>query len=290
MIRLPGKWALYFLPAALSAGCLNGAGAAPIALDVAGVSPSTGVSDLAAVLAEAATDDGRVRPEALGRAGERLDAQLRKMAVTGPTATPRLYPSYGAQWAYWYNARAAWSLKLAALAGCPRRACPLTVCRRRFPLDGRTMSLEMIDRILLAEARRSGDFRLAACAPGVLLSFGPMPGKPWAAGEFGGRLGEAFDLLVQDRRRFVVDVAKRQVRVPQMLWACRDLVLERYRADYGDAGATLITALRPHVGPGGLRRLEEALGYEAVPRPRQGELAIPRRKVYFPGRIGQVEP
>jgi hypothetical protein len=290
VIRSFAKWAFYICPAAMSAGCLGGLGTAPMELDLAGVERTADVSDLAAVLAVAVTEDGRVRPEALERLEGRLDAQLRKLAVGGPTAAPELYPTYAARWAYWYNARAAWSLKLAAEAGCPRRTCPVTMCRRRFPLDGRSMSLEQIDRILLQEARRSGDFRLAACAPGVLLSLGPMPDRPWSAAQFAGRLGEALDLLVLDRRRFVVDVAERQVRVPRMLWACRDMVLEQYETDYGTGQAALITALRPHAGPAARRRLEEGLGYAVVGQGRRAELAVPRRKRYFPGRIGRVEP
>ena len=38
------------------------------------------------------------------------------------------------------------------------------------------------------------------------------------------------------------------------------------------------------------KRLEQAVGYEPAEAPCTGELAIPRRKVYFPGKIGRVEP
>jgi len=285
-----GKWMVCLVPAVLWAGCLGGPVPSAVRLDVTGVAPSADVSDLAAVLNEVVTEDGRVNPDALGRLAGRLEAQLRRMAVAGPRATPGLFATYGSRWAYWYNARAAWSLKLAALAGCPREGCRVDMGGRPFPLDGRRMSLAEIDRILLAEAQSSGDFRLAACAPGVRLSFGPMPKRPWSGEEFDGRLAEAFDQLVLDERRFEVDVEKRQVRVPPMLWACRELVRRLYESEYGTAEATLITAIGAYVGPAARRRLQGALGYEAVERQGQAELAIPRRKVYFPGRIGKVEP
>lgn len=288
--RCSGRWVLCVLPTVLSAGCLDGPVPSAVRLDVTGVAPSAEVSDLAAVLREVVTEDGRVNPDALGRVVGRLDAQLRRMAVAGPTATPGLYPTYGSRWAYWYNARTAWSLKLAAVAGCPREGCPADMGRQPFPLDGRRMSLAEIDRILLREARGRGDFRLAACAPGVRLSFAPMPKRPWSGEDFDDRLAEAFNRLVLDERRFVVDVEKKQVRVPPMLWACRELVGKLYESEYGTTEATLITAIGAYVGPAARRRLEGALGYEAVGRQGRAELAIPRRKIYFPGRIGKVEP
>ena len=124
------------LLAAGVAGCDDGAGKpaavplAPVELPVAGVRPSADVSDLAAVLAEAATADGRVDPSAMRRLSARLDEQLRRFAVSGPTATATLYPTYGAALAYWYNARTAWAMKLTLLDGCPKTTCPVTMARR----------------------------------------------------------------------------------------------------------------------------------------------------------------
>ena len=260
-----------------------------VELDLAGAAPSADVSDLAAVLAGTVTEDGRFERGALAQVGDRLNAQLRAMAVAGPTATPELYPTYGSQWAYWYNARAAWSLKLAATAERRRWWSPQT-CRRRFRLDGRWMSLEAVDRVLLGEARRAGLFRLAACAPGASVSSAPMPLAPWSGTDFPRRLEAAFDRLVLDHHRFVVDVESQEVAIPPMLWACRDMVMRQYADDCGKVDAALLTALRPRVGAAARRRLEEAVGYEAVPQRRSSELAVPRGKVYFPGRIGRVEP
>jgi len=271
-------------------GCADGLRPAAVELELSGVKPTADVSDLAAVLAGAVTKDGRVAPAAISRLSGRLDTQLRKMAVAGPTATPGLYPTYGCRWAYWYNARAGWSLKLSALAGCPRKLCPRAMCRRRFPLDGRSMSLSDIDAILLAEAERTGDFRLAACAPGVQVSYGPMPQRPYAAADFGERVSAMLSRLVLDERRFVVDVAARTVRVPPMLWAGRQSLFRQYRRDYGTQEVALATALRAYVDRRARRRLEECLGYKAVPRKPSGELAIPRARIYYPGKIGRIEP
>ena len=272
-------------------GCPSGAPLTqPVRLSGAAAAPTADVADLTAVLAAAVTDDGRIDPAALRSAGGRLDAQLRKLAVTGPTATPEVYPTYGSRWAYWHNARAAWSMKLALLAGCPRRPCLAAMAGRTFRLDGRELSLGAIDEILLAEARRTGDFRLAACAPGVRVAYGPMPRRAYGAGDFGVALKDRLSVLVRDERRFEADVAARTVRVGPMLWACRNLVIARYHRDHGGSGAALLTALRPYVDAAARRRLEEFVGYAAAARGDGGELAIPRRKVYFPGKMGRVEP
>ena len=275
----------------------------PVRLDLAGIGPSADVSDLSAVLAGAVTEDGRVVPSKLEPLKGRLNAQLQKMAVTGPTKTPSLYPTDAARWAYWYNARAAWSVQLAALAGFPERVAPEAMYRRAFPLDGRSMSLALVDEILLTEARRVGLFRLAACAPGVCVSEAPLPSRPHGAEDFAGHLVEAFDSLMLDERRVVLDIEAKQLRVPSMLWACRDLVLQTLERTYAGgsasrpspsresaAGADLITALRPHLGPAARRRLDQAVGYTVAPAKSDCRLAIPKRKIYFPGRVGRIEP
>jgi len=262
----------------------------PVALDLRGASPSADVSDLAAVLAQAVTPDGRVDLRGLAQVNDRLDRQLRTMAVTGPTVTPDLYPTYGLRWAYWYNARAAWSLRLVGLECARPDASCCRMRRRTFPLDGREMSLEMIDGILLKEARRTGDFRLAACIPGGAVNYACMPAKPFRGEQITSRLAEALSRLVLDERRFVIDVQQKTIHVPLMFWATRDLLAGQYRLEYGGEGASLTTALRPYVNSRARRRLDDGLGYKAVSHAQRVDLAIPKPKVYYPGRIGRIEP
>ncbi len=276
--------------AALSAiGCGGGVDAKPILLNMTGAEASSDVSDLAAVLTDAVDERGRLIPAGLERARDRLDEQLRKMDLAGPTATPDLYPTDASRRAYWYNARAAWSMKLADMAGCSQRVSP-TARKRTFPLDGREMSLEKIDSILLDEARRSGDFRLAACAPGVWVDYAGLPQKPFTEEDFTDRLAAALNHLVLDDQRFVVDVERRQVRIPPMLWSCRDMVLAEYRRRYGPCDVGLTTALRAHLEGLAQRRLDNALGYSTVRQEARTELAVPGRKIFYPGSIGRVEP
>jgi hypothetical protein len=261
-----------------------------VRLDSAGVESSAEVSDLAAVLAAAVTSDGRIDPAALLSQTSRLDKQLRVMAVSGPTATPELYPLEAARQAYWLNARGAWALKLAADIGCPERTNPQTMQARKFPLDGRIMSLNDIDQTLLQEAQTSGEFRLAACAPGVLVDYAPMPTSPFNAEGLTWRLKETFNRFVLDGRRFCLDVDSMEMRIPPMLWSCREMIVDQYQKHYGARGANLLTALGPHLDVRARQRLEEAVGYKIVPQRPRGELAIPKRRIFYPGKVGRIEP
>ncbi|MCK4626572.1 MAG: hypothetical protein KAV00_14730, partial [Phycisphaerae bacterium] len=157
-------------------------------------------------------------------------------------------------------------------------------------LDGCDMSLEKIDSILRDETRRSGDFRLAACAPGAWIDYAPLPQKPFTEGNFSVRLDEAFNRLVLDERRFVIDVDNKRVCIPPMLWDCRDMVIARYRRRFGPCEVSLTTALSPHLGHPARCRLKNALGYAAVRQKTRTEILITRRKIFYPGSIGRIEP
>lgn len=280
---------LVVLSALILTGCGVGIDVEAVDLDLSTARRSADVSDLAAVLSEAIDAQGRLAPAGLARAGKRLDAQLRKMALAGPTATPDLYPTDASRRAYWYNARAAWSMKLADLAGCRGQSCPPNARRRPFPLDGRTMTLDEIDSVLLADARRSGDFRLAACAPGVWADYAPMPRKPFSADDFPGRLTEMLNRLVTDEKRFVIDVEGKRVCVTPLLWDCRDMVISFYHRRCGRCKVDLITAMRLHLKAGAEWRLRNALGYTAVRQEARMELVTTRRKMFFPGSVGKIE-
>jgi hypothetical protein len=270
------------------AGC-NGVEQAPLPLATAGVTATADVSDLASVLAEAADERGRIIPDKLPAVRGRLDAQLAKMAVAGPTATPELFTGDDDRAAYWLNARAGWSIKLADLAGLSERVDPDAMLSRRFPLDGREMSLAAIDETLLAEAGRRGDFRIAACAPGALVDWAPLPAEPFVGASLDERLRRELSRLALDERRLVIDVERRQVRIGRMLWACRDLVRDRPGGS-GEANAmTLRSALIEHVDLRAARRLQEGIGYEDVPQKLRPCLEIVGRKIFYPGKIGRVE-
>jgi len=259
-----------------------------VLLDLRGAVPSADVSDLSFVLNEAVTEDGRFKPAAVARLMDRLDSQLRRMAVTGPSLTPELYPTRSSRLAYLYNARMGWTLKLASLAGFPERVVSSRMYRRPFPLDGRKRSIQEIDQLLLREASRTGDFRIAACAPGTCLCDAPLPRRPYRAEGFDRDLCEAINALVTDEDRVILDIEKKRVRLPRMLWACRDLVVARYQQKYGVRGADLISAVSAYLRPAARRRLEHGLGYEVGPHSRECKAAVAPRKIFFPGRVGRI--
>ena len=276
--------------ALLLAGCVDEADVAEVRLDLTGVVVSSDVSDLSAVLSKAVDQKGRLIPAGFTSVRDRLDSQLKKMAISGPTATPEMYPTDGSRWAYWYNARVAWSMKLADLAGLSPTQCQPRAREKIFLLDGCDMSLGKIDSIIQDETRRSGDFRLAACAPGAWVDYAPLPKKPFTEGNFSARLSEAFNRLVLDEKRFVIDVERRQVCIPPMLWDCRDMVLAKYRRQFGPCEVSLTTALSLHLGHPARFRLKNAIGYTAVRQKTRTEILITRRKIFYPGSIGRIEP
>jgi hypothetical protein len=242
-------------------------------LDVKGVRPASDYSNLAAVLHQAVDPQGQALPDALERCADRLDAQLKLLAVTGPTATPALFANPDDRLAYWYNASAAWSMKLALLAKFPEEMDQRALHHRPFPLDGRKMTLHDIRLLLQTE----GDFRVALLAPGVSVQNGPLPATPMAGPDVRGRIVETFNRYMADPKRLVIDIDRRRILFPPGLWRVRDELIRRYDDQYGAPQATLATALMPYVRAAALRRLQDAIGYREEPAQETGLLALPEK-------------
>jgi hypothetical protein len=232
----------------------------PITLDTTGVRPDANYGELAQVLADAVDSRGLIDTVILGNRTALLDAQLKRLAVTGPTVTPALFPTPEDRLAYWYNARAGWSLKMLAMSPCTKDSpCPEAE-DRRFPLDGRTMTLADIDAVLADDA----DWRTLVCAPGCCLSRARPPAKPLSGADIRRRIAQGFIELVDDPARFVIDVESQQILVPSVLWRYRQRLIDHYQNTYGTVGATLGTALLPYLSGSALRRLQDAIGYQTV--------------------------
>jgi len=260
------------LAAALATGCDKPG--EPMTLDVAGVAPAVDYAELAKVLGESVSaSDGRVDVEAFEEAklSDTLDEQLRRLAVTGPRATPELFTSPEARLAYWCNARAAWAIKLAELEGWPEEAAPVRLMERQFPLDGRMMTLAEIDTILATDE----DWRTVVAAPGVLLNRAPLPTTPFGAADIRERIAGRFNAFIDNADRFVIDIAHKRIRVPNVLYGKRHELIAAHNARYATRGATLTTALLPYTNGSAHRRLQDAMGYPCVRR-RTSELAVTR--------------
>lgn len=259
------------LPAAV--GCWHGA-PPPITLDTTGVAPKVDYADLAAVLEAALDKHAFVLPEELDKTVKRLDAQLRLLAVTGPTATPKLLPTPEDRLAYWYNARAAWALKLAVGLDGPDPLPRARLETRPFLLDGRTMSLDAIDRVLADD----DDWRTAVAAPGLRKGRARLPAKPFTPGDIRKEIRRRFNEYADDGERFEIDVERRQIRIHVVLWRIREQLIARHNRLYRTEGATLTTALLPYVQGSARRRLQDAIGYACVPRKSDGPLACKDRQ------------
>jgi len=259
--------------AALLAACWGGACAPkaiePVRFDTAGLRAAADYTHLAYVLKHSVTGGGVLNRRKLADCTGRLDAQLALLAVTGPTASPELFGGKDESLAYWYNARAAWAIKLASLLAKDQQAGPDLLEDKPFILDGRTMTLRDIDAILASDA----DWRVLAAGPDVRFSRAPLPAQPFRPADVRGQLPARLNNLLADPMRFVIDVERREIRVPPVLWQFRGRIMEEYRKAGGGEGATCITALLPLARGRATGRLQDAIGYAAVAGPAYGEIA-----------------
>jgi len=235
----------------------------PVAqVDTAGVQPHVDYSELAVFLLSAVDDDtGFIRQRTARRLTDNLTAQLRLFAVTGPESTPDLLVTAEDRLAYWYNARAAWAIRLAELADCPE-TLPSTsqpLESRPFRLDGREMTLSDIDAAIYTE----GGWLAVAAAPGILMDRAELPETPFSAADIRQRIGERFSRFIDDDERFIIDALSRQIRLPPVIWQYRGELLSAYREKYG-TDATLREALMEYVEGSPWRRLRDAVGYTCV--------------------------
>jgi hypothetical protein len=243
---------LGLLAAMAAAGCEHPI-PPPVTLEVKDLAPSVDYTQLDLVLQKVVTEDGLVRPDVLKDQEARLDTQLKLLSVTGPTETPRLFENDNQRLAYWYNARAAWSLKLLLLDACPARIdAPETFARRQFKLDGRMMTLEQIDEVLAADT----DWRTLAALPARALGAdGIREAIAWRLRQF------------VESPRFDVDAEHKRVQVPPRIWAAREFLVRSYEQAYVTRDATLQTALLPYLEGASARKVQAAMGYPCVPMP-----------------------
>ncbi len=247
------------LAGTLACGC-GEAPCPPIVLDTSGVVPAVNYEPLAEVLADCVLRNGLADRDQLPLHADTLDRQLAILAVTGPTATPSLFPRRSDVLAYWYNACAAWSMKLLLARRCPRLIGPKALLDRQFPLDGRTMTLREIGRVLADEE----DFRIAAAVPGATTCCARLPKAPVEPDGFSETVQRRFAELLDDDIRVYIDVPRQRVLIPPLLWQFRDRLIGEYERKCRTQGATLITALLARTTGSANRRLQEALGYREV--------------------------
>lgn len=243
---------------------------APVVLETTGIKPEVNYDDLAGVLQAVVQQKGFVDPTALARCTDRLDAQVKRLAITGPTSTAELFPTAAEELAYWYNARAAWTMKLVLLADRPRTLQPAALETRPIPLDGRMMTLKKIDAILLAQ----NNWLAVVAAPGIRLQRAALPQKPFTGADVHRRILSRVNEFVDDEKRFVIDIENKRILIPPVLWRLRKRLIGDYNRTYGTKGATLATALGPYLSGSARRRLEDAIGYACFPAPFKPTLAV----------------
>lgn len=244
------------------AGCREPVELSPIELDAGGVVPAINYADLDQVLKHVVDDAGKVNCELLKQDQPRLDAQLRLLSVAGPTQTPHLLATPEARLAYWYNARAAWAMKILLANDCPEKFDRMEdLYDRPFRLDGRKMSLAAIDCELSADS----DWRVLAVAPDVCFQRAGLPRYAISGDGFRQLVAWRFNQYVDDPSRFTIDWEKGELIVPPVLWAMRDAITQSYDRAYGTREAKLQVALLPYLEGSPLRNLRDTLGMKLVP-------------------------
>jgi|ETNmetMinimDraft_30_1059905.scaffolds.fasta_scaffold53527_1 hypothetical protein len=241
-----------------------------ITLDTSGVAAKVDYNELAVVLKETASKDGAVWAKDMDAVVDRLDAQLKRMAVAGPTVAPHLFPTPQGRLAYWYNARAAWVLKLLV----NYREGDVSVGRFRrtpVPVDGRTMTLEDVDALLLDQF----GWQALVAAPGVSSSRAALPSEPVEVKETADLIVRRFNDFIDDEARFEIDIPGRRICVPPVLWRFRAKLIADHNRTYRTRGATLATALLAQTSGSAHRRLQDAVGYKCI-RAEAGKIPSPK--------------
>ena len=234
----------------------------PVQLKLPATAPAGEISyaDLAVVLDGALDKRGYIEPIFIERLEGRLLAQLGLLARLGPASAPGLLPDRACKLAYWYNARSAWSIYLAMDMYRAGRKTVQGLSSRRFPLDGREMTLADIDARLYA----LGGIKAVIAAPSADEHRAKLPRKPFRAEDIQRRIARRFDEYFADRGRFVIDIETQQIRLAPVIWQYRDEILRRYYESYGAPQATLRTALGTMVTGLGRYRLQQAVGYKCL--------------------------
>lgn len=269
----PGRraGALLLLSAVVAlAGCPTSKDGDAVRLELSGVEPSTDYAELSKALAGAVGRSGMVIRTRSPHWAAPLDEAVKRLAVTGPTASPKLFSGDGDKLAYWYNLRAAWSLKLAQMQDVPDTLDVAAMEARAFPADGRTMTLQEVDR----QIESIGGWRAVVAAPGVSLQRAALPPEAFTGQGIDQQVEDRFNQFIADGRRFVIDVEARQVRIPPVLWQYAQSLTQEHARLYGAEGANFTTVLLPLTRGLAHRRLQAAIGLEPVPARPAGILAV----------------
>ena len=251
----------------------------PITLEATEAASKVDYSGLEAVLKAAISPDGEILPKKLIATAKTLEEQLMLMTLAGPKTRADLFENEHSKLNYWYNARAAWSLRLMLTFSRER---PKTdekktsepvrwritddgvsieeFAKRSFPIDGRSMTLASMDSLIVEEF----GFKAVIGAPCVSPLRASIPTKPFNATVAERLIDERFNGFLDSEKRFVIDVASKQILVHPVLGQFEKRLIADHQEKYGVTGANLTTALLPHVRLSPHRRLQDAVGYKCV--------------------------
>jgi hypothetical protein len=265
----------------------------PITLKAAETGGNVNYSGLDAVLKVAIGPGGEIRPGELKDNEKMLEGQLMLMTVTGPKTKPDLFKDERSKLNYWYNARAAWSLRLILTFSrelleadkeevsesqrweiADNKTPVKDFNNRPFPIDGRSMTLALMDSLIIDQF----GFKAVVGAPGMSPLRAVIPTKSFDADDTAKLIDERFNKFIDNESRFAIDVKSQQILVPPVLWRFKDRIIADHQEKYQTTGANLTTALLPHVRLSPHRRLQDAIGYKCTKAPEPKTPLIVKRQ------------
>jgi len=259
------KVSLSLAIAVFTAGCSQprpAADAMSIFLNSAGCRPSVDYRPLEQFLAKGIIR-GRIdmKKYRVFELEKQLSDQLRTLSVTGPKSSPALLESKNQLLAYWLNARTAWTCRFMVIQSEARDSNRPIPMPGDFPLDGRRMTLDRIDAAIL----RLGGYAFLIAAPGLPPNRAPLPSGPFSPETLSRQSMENFNAFLDDPERLVIDIDRREVRFPPVIWKYRKRFAEVYSRNFGYSGTpSLLTSLLPITSGSAKRRLQDAVGYSCL--------------------------
>ena len=208
-----------------------------------------------------------------------LISQLQILAAIGPATCPDQFKTDNDKLAYWYNARAAWVLKLSMMHHKKLflsknktdysetiRLMGITTC----PIDGKRMTLGDIDH----EIKKIGGFMAEIAAPGGTLDRAPMPQSPFQPTDFPGCLKDQFNSFVNSTSRFVCNYDKRTWYIPRVVWKYKKELSDIYQTNYPTPQVMFASVLSSWASGAAKYRLQNNVGYRSEQNPKKITLAI----------------
>ncbi len=224
-----------------------------------------------AVLLYRVCDGDAIRLNALIRSRPELDRMMDRLAGTGPTLTPELFPDQASRTAYYVNAHnLAAMAELLSIVSIGRAVHRLPADfgeKLRHQIDGRSVSL----RILADSALNSSpsDWRVRMALFSARGDGPPLPLRPLLADMLDIQLDEIIRAGLRSERMVRIDHGEvKRLLLHDALFDLRGALIADYERRMRTNGASVLNVLLEWASPADRLTLNSAVGYAVVRMPR----------------------